>query len=773
MKIIELKKKIPKFLIIPLIILFSFSTYSGVKKLKEKATYETVHQYMHFATVASGLIHELQKERGYSNGFIASNGKSFLVELKQQREKSDKKIQILKNYLVDFDLEAYDFSIEQPLKKLFESLDKIDEHRTKMDKNKLLSSESMNYYTANINILLELIEKVVSITDDSELVDFTQSYIIMMKIKEKAGIERAIINRVYSQGKLSNNEFYKFGELVSAQEVYINNFKNIALQKHRDMFANKIDTHSFKEIVKERNVIYAKNLKNEILSSIKEYVGYGGLIHNFKNYVIRGQEKYAISVKNQYDKLLTAIEKYKAIEGVTKEEIDKLNIIKSVFLKYMQSLPKVVKSYTNGGTVSALDKIVKVDDKPAIEALRELTTHIYGSEVNWFKHATYRINALKSIENKIASDLHVLIDNRSRNLSILIAVEAVVMFVILIIIFILVEMFRELKESEKRLKRAQANTKSGSYEYYVQDNLLICSDEQYKLLQVDKKSFIPTMEFYMKFIHPDDINIVKEGMELAISSKILASFEYRMILPDNTVPYIKSTAEVIKYNKKGNPLIMVGTITDITESKKLKQEIVDTQKDVIFTMGAIGESRSRETGNHVKRVAEYSKLLYLLSGANKDEAELLKMASPMHDIGKVGIPDNILNKPGKLTPGEWAIMQTHSEMGYEMLKNSNRKILKLASTVALTHHEKYDGNGYPRGLIANEIPLVGRITAIADVFDALGSDRCYKTAWELDKILEFIKKQRGRHFDPELVDLFLENIDEFLKIRDKYKDILQ
>ncbi|MCF6331348.1 MAG: nitrate- and nitrite sensing domain-containing protein [Sulfurimonas sp.] len=770
MKIIELKRKIPKFLIIPLLILFSFSTYSGVNKLRENAIYETVHQYMHFATVASSLIHELQKERGYSNGFIASNGKSFLVELKQQREQSNKKIEVLKKYLTNFDFDVYEFSIKELLKELFESLNKIDEYRVMMDTNRLPSSKSMDYYTKNINILLELIEKVIGISDDSELVDFIQSYIIMMKVKEKAGIERAIINRVYSQGKLSNKEFYKFGELVSAQEVYIKNFKNIALQRHIDLFEYKIDTHSFKEIVKERNIIYAKNLKNEILSSIKEHVGYGGLIHDFKNYVIRGEEKYAIAVKKQYDKLLSEIKKYKIIEGVTKEEIDKLNTIQNVFLEYVQGLPKIVKSYTNGGTVTDIDKIVKVDDMPAIEALRELTTHIYGSEVNWFKNATYRINALKSMENKIASDLHTLIDNRSRNLSILIAVEAVVMFVILIIIYILVEMFRELKESEKRLKRAQANTKSGSYEYYVQDNLLLCSDEQYKLLQVDKKSFIPKIESYMKYIHPDDIDIVKDGMDLAITSKILSSFEYRMILPDKTVPYIKSTVEVIKYNKKGNPLIMVGTATDITESKNLKQEIIDTQKDVIFTMGAIGESRSRETGKHVKRVAEYSKLLYLLSGANKNDAELLKMASPMHDIGKVGIPDNILNKPGKLTPGEWAIMQTHSEMGYEMLKNSDREILKLASTVALTHHEKYDGSGYPRGLVANEIPIVGRITALADVFDALGSDRCYKTAWELDKILELIKEERAKHFDPQLVDLFLENLDKFLEIRDRYKD---
>ena len=769
MKIIEIKKKIPKFLIIPLIILFSFSTYSGLNKLKEKATYDITHEYIHFSTVASDLIHELQKERGYSSGFTASDDRSFLAELKHQREKSDKKIESLKIFLNDFDLSVYEFPIEKSIKKLLKSLSKIDEHRVKID-NKLLSSETMGYYTDNINILLNLIEHVVTISNDSELIDFTQSYIILMKIKEKAGIERAIINRVFSQGKLSNNEFYEFGELVSAQEVYIKNFKNIALQKHIDIFVNRIDTDSFKEIVKDRNLVYAKNQKNEILSSIKEYVGYGGFIHNFKNYVIRGKKKYAIAAKKQYNQLLEAIEKYKSIKGITKEERDKLNIIKGVFSEYMQGLPKITKSYEDGEPISDLDNIVKVNDAPAIEALRDLTTHIYGSQVDWFKHATYRINALKNIEDKIASDLHVLIDNRGRELSIKIAVEAVVMLVILIIIFILVEMFRELMESEKRLKRAQANTKSGSYEYHVKENFIIWSDEHYKLLGVEKSSVKPSFEVFEVFIHPEDKDIVSQGMQKAMKSKGISYFDYRIILYDHSIKYVRSSAEVIKYNKKGEPLIMVGTITDISESKKLKQEIVDTQKDVIFTMGAIGETRSKETGFHVKRVAEYSQLLYLLYGASEEEAELLRMASPMHDIGKVGIPDNILNKPGKLTPGEWAIMQTHSEMGYEMLKNSDREILKLAATIALTHHEKYDGSGYPRGLIANEIPIVGRVTALADVFDALGSDRCYKAAWELDKILELIKEERARHFDPELVDLFLKNIDKFLEIRDKYKD---
>ncbi len=208
----------------------------------------------------------------------------------------------------------------------------------------------------------------------------------------------------------------------------------------------------------------------------------------------------------------------------------------------------------------------------------------------------------------------------------------------------------------------------------------------------------------------------------------------------------------------------------LQEVESLQQEIEETQKEVVFTLGAIGESRSRETGNHVKRVAEYSRLFALFYGLSESEAEMLKQASPMHDIGKIAIPDAILNKPGKLTDEEFVTMKTHAELGYEMLKYSKRPLLKLAATIAYQHHEKYDGSGYPRGIAGAEISIFGRITALADVFDALGSDRCYKKAWDDDKIFAFFREQSGRHFDPRLVDIFFAHLDAFLAIRDAFKD---
>jgi len=236
-----------------------------------------------------------------------------------------------------------------------------------------------------------------------------------------------------------------------------------------------------------------------------------------------------------------------------------------------------------------------------------------------------------------------------------------------------------------------------------------------------------------------------------------------------------------EYSIDGKFLYYTAISQNITERKKIEEakkeietlndEIVETQKEVVFRLGSIAEERSKETGMHVKRVAEYSKLLALYSGLSEKEADIVKMASPMHDIGKVAIPDSILNKPGKFTEEEFEIMKSHSQIGYEMLKGSNKTILKAASIIAYHHQEKYDGSGYPQGLKGEEIHIYGRITALADVFDALGSDRVYKKAWEDERIFTLIKEESGRHFDPNLVNIFFSHLEEFLKIRETFKSI--
>lgn len=206
------------------------------------------------------------------------------------------------------------------------------------------------------------------------------------------------------------------------------------------------------------------------------------------------------------------------------------------------------------------------------------------------------------------------------------------------------------------------------------------------------------------------------------------------------------------------------------ENVNLHVDLEETQREIVYMLGEAVETRSRETGNHVKRVAEISKLLAKEYGLSETESEVIKLASPLHDVGKIGIPDSILNKPAKLDADEWEKMQTHAIGGYEMLKSSRRRILQAGAAIAYEHHEKWDGSGYPNAKSGDDIHIYGRITALADVFDALSSDRCYKKAWPLEKVVNLIKEERGKHFDPQLVDLLLHNLDSVVKIRDRFED---
>jgi len=270
-------------------------------------------------------------------------------------------------------------------------------------------------------------------------------------------------------------------------------------------------------------------------------------------------------------------------------------------------------------------------------------------------------------------------------------------------------------------------------------------------------------------------NLKKDGGFYWVSANIEAEYDtngiqigYHAIRHDITA---QKKVEDLKIEfEKRNELLEKQSDEKIIEVIQLNRDVRDTQKEIIFTMGTIGESRSKETGFHVLRVAEYSKLLALHSGLHEFEAEMLKQASPMHDIGKIGIPDAILNKPGRLTDEERVVMNTHAQLGFEMLNHSDKQLLQMASIVAHEHHEKWDGSGYPRGLKGKDIHIYGRITAIADVFDALGSSRKYKQAWDDEKIWKLFKEESAKHFDPILIEIFFNHLDDFLAVRDKFQE---
>jgi putative two-component system response regulator len=204
--------------------------------------------------------------------------------------------------------------------------------------------------------------------------------------------------------------------------------------------------------------------------------------------------------------------------------------------------------------------------------------------------------------------------------------------------------------------------------------------------------------------------------------------------------------------------------------KERTLELDETRLEIIRRLGRAAEYRDNETGMHVIRMSKYSQQIALKIGLDDEQAELILNASPMHDIGKIGIPDAVLLKPGKLDNEEYAIMKKHCEYGVKIIGEHPSEILKAANVAALTHHEKWNGKGYPNGLAGEDIPLIGRITAVADVFDALTSERPYKKGWEVEKAVNLIKEESGQHFDPRMVNAFVEVFPKVLEIKDQYAD---
>ena len=210
--------------------------------------------------------------------------------------------------------------------------------------------------------------------------------------------------------------------------------------------------------------------------------------------------------------------------------------------------------------------------------------------------------------------------------------------------------------------------------------------------------------------------------------------------------------------------LLEGMVVDAT------REVRERERETLFRLARAGEFRDAETGYHLIRMARYSRLIADAVGLSPQEADSIELASPLHDIGKIGIPDHILLKPGQLDEREWAVMRTHPVIGHEILKDSASKYMCMGALIALGHHERFDGSGYPNGMAGEDIPLCARIVALADVYDALTSARPYKPAWPEGEVLEYFHAQRGRHFDPELVDAFLGVHERALQVQQEFQD---
>ena len=290
---------------------------------------------------------------------------------------------------------------------------------------------------------------------------------------------------------------------------------------------------------------------------------------------------------------------------------------------------------------------------------------------------------------------------------------------------------------------------------YVND--LFCQQSQYT-----KKELIGQPHSLLK--HPNMSKATFRKMWRTLQSKKIWKGTLENRAKDGTSYFIYGIIMPI-LNAHNDIIEYISIRTDISKQVMAKNEIMNSQKEILFTLGEMGELRSQETGEHVNRVALYCEMLATQYGLPAEEVDIIKMASPMHDIGKIAISDSILLKPGTLTAEEFTQMKEHAAIGYELFKNSKHKILKMAATLAHEHHERWDGTGYPQGLKGEDISLCGRIASIADIYDALSNDRVYKKAWPEEDVMEYMKKESGKTFDPQLLQIFFDNLDTVQSIK--------
>lgn len=294
------------------------------------------------------------------------------------------------------------------------------------------------------------------------------------------------------------------------------------------------------------------------------------------------------------------------------------------------------------------------------------------------------------------------------------------------------------------------------------------SDETYRIFGLKPQSIRATYEKFLQFTHPDDRQKVQSAVDHAIYHQNAYTVRHRIVVSDR-VKYVHERGHV-SYNENNEPVYMVGTVYDITEVTEAYRSLEQKEHETLRILSRTAEYKDEETSSHVKRVSGYAVLMAKHLKLNEKEQDILRYAAPLHDIGKVGTPDHILLKPGKLDEDEMVIMREHAIIGAKILEDADSPYLRAGHIIALSHHEKYDGTGYPNRLKGDDIPLYGRIVAIADVFDALTSNRPYKNAWSFEEAISFLKQNSGSHFDPSLIKIFIKNINEVQAIYNEYED---
>jgi len=736
----------------------------------------------------SNIVHIMQKERGYSSGFLANKGSEKTLSLIQIRKSLD---EVLKDY-----------------KELFSLKENILNIREKIDNFELSSSKARQNYTEQITQLLDQITMIPTTIDNLQDRNYLQAYSYFALAKDHLGRIRANLYEVFMNKSLSKDNYLQAKESLNMYNLSINRFEKIL---HNDSqllsFYNQISINSsFNKIfliidstIEKQDIIEPKewfnvatqsidflqtlevkifnNLQNSIDQKIKNAnqnimfisVGLFLLVIALAYLMLTIVRKILSSAhmfNEEFENSLILLEQYKTT-------VDKSFIISKTspagIICYANQAFCDISGYTQSELLGKPHSIIRHPDTPE-QTFKDMWHTIKELKKSWSGEVKNLAKDGTSYWMRVF--INPILD-RDGNVLEYIAMRTDI---------------TEIQEDKERIRNSlgittanftEARQQAKEYENAIDATWSVVRTDTNNIITYINDTFITMSGYKREELIGKDCNLFRnikhiqredcEKVKQKLANKEIVRMQFENITKKNRPCFMDTTIIAIT-NSKGNIVEHLHLMNDVTELVLIHQEIEKTQQEIIYLMGEIGESRSKETGNHVRRVANYAKILALKAGFDEKEASLIGDASPMHDIGKVAISDEILLKPGSLEAHEWEIMKTHSEIGYKVLNSSQRPLLKASAIIAYEHHERYDGSGYPRAIAGEEIHIYARIVAIADVFDALGSNRVYKKRWDLEQIVEYFKEQRAKQFDPKLIDIFLENLGDFLKIKEKYKD---
>ena len=554
--------------------------------------------------------------------------------------------------------------------------------------------------------------------------------------------------RVYMNKALLETKSSKLAETINEIRLNINTNKYTQQQAFKiytklifDMLleTKKLLLFVNNQDIKNYFIIYQNsNLVQEYLGELRAEIG--SIIEDKK--II--QEKYISIVRRQ-----TLVQNYinQNKENLTLIDTNmNLHTTKECFIKTQNIIQNIV-------------------DKK----LKEITI----SSIEWFELSTCAINYVDSNIKTYLKQIEIQIEAKIDDLNTILYYHILFWVLTLIISMILTAILfhtnKKMLEKQKLLE---------DYKKAIDNSTIVSKTDKRGVITYVNQAFCDISGYSIDELIGKPHNIVRDpGLSKKAFKELWSTIksgktwtgQIPNLAKDKSAYWVDASISPI-YDNEDNLVEYIAIRHDITKIIELNKEIKNTQYELIYRMGESVESRSKESGHHIQRVAHYSKLLAQYYGLSNQEADTIFIASTMHDMGKIAIPDSILLKKDRLNCEEWDIMKTHAAIGYKILAGSKLPILRMAADIAYEHHEHFNGNGYPRGIKGDNISIYARIVAIADVFDALMSDRVYKKAWPIDKVIHLFEEESANQFDPDLVSIFLTYKDEFIKIKNKFED---